>query len=299
MPHIQPPESSIFGLSAALVSPFDSNGNADLAKTAQHAKTVVENGCDGVTLFGTTGEGYGFSLPERRAILTAVAEALPDGAQIHAGVLNPSIDDAVGFAQAAYEDGAGGLLLAPPFFMKDVDEDGLFNWFGTVFEKIGSPLRNVILYHIPAQTAVPLSVSLVSRLRAAYPDVVTGIKDSSGDWATTKRFLTAHGDIAVLVGDERLLPKAMSHGAQGSICGTANFIPDLLRRIIHEGGDGKLVSEIVEAVVALPVTAAVKTLTAHVNRDATFVQIRPPLSPLSAPQRQALIGSFEALRITA
>ncbi|MVO17246.1 dihydrodipicolinate synthase family protein [Parasedimentitalea huanghaiensis] len=79
---------------------------------------------------------------------------------------------------------------------------------------MGPPLRNVILHHIPAQTAVPLPVSLVSRLRAAYPGVVIGIKDSSGDWATAEQFLAVHGDIAVLVGDERLLSKAMSHGAQ-------------------------------------------------------------------------------------
>ncbi|WP_167740369.1 dihydrodipicolinate synthase family protein [Parasedimentitalea huanghaiensis] len=81
---------------------------------------MVANGCDGVTLFGTTGEGYGFSLPERHAILTALAEALPDRTKIHAGVLNHSIDDAVKLAQAAFED-------------------GLFSWFGTAFEKLDHP----------------------------------------------------------------------------------------------------------------------------------------------------------------
>ena len=88
-------------------------------------------------------------------------------------------------ARAAYEDGARGLLLAPPFFMKNIDDDGLFNWFRAVFEKIGSPLKGVVLYHIPGQTAVPLSVSLVSRIRAAYPGIVTGIKDSSGEPIST------------------------------------------------------------------------------------------------------------------
>jgi 4-hydroxy-tetrahydrodipicolinate synthase len=295
---LHPPQPRIFGLSAALVTPFDRNGDPDLVKTAQHAKTVVANGCDGVTLFGTTGEGYGFSLPERRAMLTAVAEVLPGTAKIHAGVLTPSIDDAAAMARAAYEDGACGLLLAPPCFMNNIDDDGLFNWFCAVFEKIGSPLKGVVLYHIPGQTAVPLSVSLVSRIRAAYPGIITGIKDSSGDWATTERFLAAHGDIAILVGDERQLPKAMAHGAQGSICGTANFIPDLLHRIIHDGDDGKLVTKIVEAVVALPVTPAVKALTANINRDDGFVQVRPPLSPLSEIQRHALVTAFDAMMTT-
>lgn len=286
--------SSIFGLSAALVTPFDKDGNVDLTKIAQHATTMLANGCDGVTLFGTTGEGYGINLADRRAMQTSVASTLPDTARIHAGVMASSIEDAVNLAVTAYEDGARGLLLAPPFFMKGICDDGLFNWFSAVFDKIGAPLKDVILYHIPGQTAVPISVSLVSRLRAAYPGIVTGIKDSSGDWGSTEAYLATHGDIAILVGDERQLPRAMAHGAQGSICGTANFIPGLLRDIIHGGNDGAVVTKIVEMVVSRPIIPAVKVLTAHINGDASFIAPRPPLVALPDADRLVLIDAFEA-----
>jgi 4-hydroxy-tetrahydrodipicolinate synthase len=277
-----------------MVTPIDKDGNVDLIKTVQHAKTMLTNGCDGVTLFGTTGEGYGINLSDRRAMLTEVAKALPS-ARIHAGVMASSIEDAVNLAITAYEDGARGLLLAPPFFMKGVCDDGLFNWFSAVFDKIGAPLKDVILYHIPGQTAVPISVSLVSRIRAAYPGVVTGIKDSSGDWGSTEAYLAAHGDIAILVGDERQLPRAMAHGAQGSICGTANFMPSLLRDIIHGGSDGAAVTKIVEMVVSRPIIPAVKVLTAHVNGDSTFVAPRPPLMPLPNADALVLIKAFDAV----
>jgi 4-hydroxy-tetrahydrodipicolinate synthase len=291
--------SSIFGLSAAMVTPFDKDGNVDLMKTVLHAKTMLANGCDGVTLFGTTSEGYGISLADRRAMLTEVAKALPDTARIHAGVIASGIDDAAALARAAYEDGACGLLLAPPFFMKGICDDGLFNWFSAVFDKIGSPLKDVILYHIPGQTAVPISVSLVSRIRAAYPGIVTGIKDSSGDWASTEAYLATHGDIAILVGDERQLPRAMAHGAQGSICGTANFMPSLLRDIIHGGSDGAAVTKIVEMVVSRPIIPAVKVLTAHINGDASFVAPRPPLMPLPDADALILIEAFDAVMASA
>jgi 4-hydroxy-tetrahydrodipicolinate synthase len=72
---------------------------------------------------------------------------------------------------------------------------------------------------------VALSPELIARLRKAWPGVITGIKDSSGDWATAERYLASHGDLSVLVGDERLLPRAMARGAEGSICGVANITP--------------------------------------------------------------------------
>lgn len=277
-----------------MVTPFDKDGNVDLMKTVQHAKTMLADGCDSVTLFGTTSEGFGLNLLDRRATLTEVATALPSTTRIHAGVITSGIDDAATLARTAYEDGACGLLLAPPFFMKGICDDGLFNWFSAVFDKIGASLKNVILYHIPGQTAVPISVALVSRIRTAYPGIVTGIKDSSGDWNSTEAYLAAHGDIAILVGDERQLPRAMAHGAQGSICGTANFMPHLLRDIIHGGSDGATVTQVVEMVVSRPIIPAVKVLTAHVNQDASFIAPRPPLVPLPDADALTLIKAFDA-----
>lgn len=285
----------IFGLYAAMVTPFLPSGKLDIERATNHAKKIVAEGCDGITLFGTTGEGYGINATERQALLVATRQALPNATPICVGVMSSDISYAAEQALAAYAHGATHLLMAPPFFMKNVDDEGLFHWFSEVFEQIGEALKNVILYHIPGQTAVPLSAGLISRLRAAFPGIITGIKDSSGDWSTTQEYLSAHGDIAILVGDERLLAKAMAHGAQGSICGTANFMPAQLRNIIHDGSDGALVSQIVDLVVSHPVTPAVKVLTSHVNDDPEFKRVRPPLSPIDDATSQALIEEFKML----
>ncbi|PHR25274.1 MAG: dihydrodipicolinate synthase family protein [Hoeflea sp.] len=289
----------IFGLSAALVTPYTASGEVDLPRLASHAGSVLARGCDGVTLCGTTGEGFGLTLDERKAMYDAVAKAAPAGTRIHVGIMAPAIDDAVSQSIAALDAGAAGLLMAPPFFMKGMDDDGLFNWFNQVFTRIGDKLRGVIMYHIPGQTAVALSPELIARLRKAWPGIITGIKDSSGDWATAERFLASHGDISVLVGDERLLPRAMAKGAEGSICGLANIVPDLLAPVIHSKDDGHVLIELTNLVVSNPIIPAVKVLAGHLAGDAGFDAVRPPLTELSAEQKSDLLEAFDAIMATA
>lgn len=289
----------IFGLSAALVTPYTASGAVDLPKLAQHARALLARGCDSVTLCGTTGEGFGLSLNERKAMYEALAEALPAGTRIQVGIMASAIDDAVAQSTAALDAGAAGLLMAPPFYMKGMDDEGLYNWFNQVFERIGAKLAGVIMYHIPGQTAVALSPELITRLRKSWPGVITGIKDSSGDWATAERYLAAHGDISVLVGDERLLPRAMAKGAEGSICGLANIAPELLVPVIHSGGDGRMVTELTNLIVSNPVMPAVKVLVGHLAGDAGFDAVRPPLTALTAEQKSKLVEAFDAIMAVA
>lgn len=289
----------IFGLSAALVTPYSASGEVDLARLAKHAGNVLSRGCDGVTLCGTTGEGFGLTLDERKAMFDAVANAAPAGTAIHVGIMAPAIDDAVAQSVAALDAGAAGLLMAPPFFMKGMDDDGLFNWFNQVFTRIGDKLRGVIMYHIPGQTAVALSPDLIARLRKAWPGIITGIKDSSGDWATAERFLANHGDISVLVGDERLLPRAMAKGAHGSICGLANIAPELLAPVIHSKDEGRVLIELTNLVVSNPIIPAVKLLAGHLAGDAGLDAVRPPLTELSPERKSDLLQAFDAIMATA
>ncbi|APF36031.1 dihydrodipicolinate synthase family protein [Chelatococcus daeguensis] len=288
-------EARRFGLSAALVSPFDERGRPDLARLVGQARAVLAEGCDSITLFGTTGEGFSIPLRERATMLGAVAGAGISLDKVYAGVSATTVAEAAEQAELALSAGVKGLLVAPPFYLKGVDDEGLYGWFHDFLARLGSEARGVILYHIPGQTAVPLSSSLVRRLRDAFSGVIAGIKDSSGDWATTERFLADHGDIAILVGDERLLARAVRHGAEGSICGLANITPALLRPLVHEGRDDRRVNALVEAIVSLPVLPAVKALVAHRRGDKGYCHVRPPLMPLAAADREKLVATFEAI----
>jgi 4-hydroxy-tetrahydrodipicolinate synthase len=286
----------IFGLSAALVTPFGVNGAVDLLRLVAHAKHVLANGCDSVTLFGTTGEGFSLDMRDRAAMLGAMAGAgfdLP--ARVNAGVSATTVADAVDQSRLALDMGARGLLFAPPYYFKNPDEEGLYAWFSRAIEGIGAQARGIILYHIPGQTAVGVSVDLVDRLKRAFPGVITGVKDSSGDWPTAEAFLKAHGELAILIGDERLLARGVRLGAEGSICGLANLAPALLRPLVHEGRDDERVTRLVDLIVSYPVLPAVKALVGHLHGDHGFGPMRPPLTELAPARAAALAAAFDAI----
>lgn len=293
------PKKQIFGLSAALVTPFRDDGRVDLQRMVSHARQVLAEGCDSFTLFGTTGEGYGISLRERAAMLGAVIGAGVEPAKnIYAAVAAATIDDAVEQSQLGLDAGAKGLLLTPPFYLKGVEDEGLYAWFSHVIERIGAAARGIILYHIPGQTAVSISVDLVDRLKKAFPGVIVGVKDSSGKWETAEAFLAAHGELSILIGDERLLARAVRKGAEGAICGLANLTPQLLRPVIYEGKDCDKVVQLVDMITSLPVLPAVKALTAHVRKDQNFIRMRPPVSDLSPALQAEAVAAFDKVLAT-
>jgi 4-hydroxy-tetrahydrodipicolinate synthase len=283
-----------FGLSAALTTPFRADYGIDLPRAIAQARWCLDNGCDGVTLLGTTGEGSSIALRERQAMFEGFARSGIEPRLILTGVMASAAADAADQARLALEAGYRGVLLAPPFYFKGVDDDALFAWFSQVFAMLGREARDVIVYNIPSVTAVALSVDLVSRLRSAFPRIVIGVKDSSGDWDYTQRLLAAHSDLIILIGDERHLAASMRRGAQGSICGLANVHPKPLRRVIDEGRDDERIVSLVEAVLAYPVIPAVKALVAHRTGDPEWLRARPPLTGLSAGAASRLAAVVDA-----
>ncbi|MFC0408350.1 dihydrodipicolinate synthase family protein [Roseomonas elaeocarpi] len=284
-----------FGLSCALATPFAEDGSPDLARLVAQARWCLDQGCRSVTAFGTTGEGPSIGLSARRAVVSALREAGIGGPQLVMGVVASAVEDALDQARQAYEAECRAILLAPPFYFKDPSEEGLFRWFSGFFDALGPLARDVILYHIPSVTAVPLPVSLITRLRAAYPGVILGVKDSSGDWNYAQALLAEHRDLVILIGDERQLAQAVGIGAQGAISGMANIYPDRLLRMIEQARPDPALSRAVDELLRYPVTPGVKALVAERTGDPEWARTRAPLLPLSAEQAAALTGAFREL----
>jgi 4-hydroxy-tetrahydrodipicolinate synthase len=248
-----------------------------------------------VTLFGTTGEGASLGAAERASMLAALDDAGIDlGRRVLAGVAASSVEDAAAQANQLYDAGGRGILLAPPFYFKSVPDEGVFRWLSAVIERCRAP-REVVVYHIPQVTGVPLSSELVGRLERAFPGVITAVKDSSGEWVSTERLIADHPDLDILVGDERLLARAMRHGASGAINGFANFCARAILPMIERGDEVPGVSALVDVLLRYPVTPAVKALVAHRYRDEGFVAVAPPLLPVDAAVRAELAAAFDRL----
>ena len=215
--------------------------------------------------------------------------------EIIGGIASASLGDVIEQIRVLQNCECGRILLAPPFYFKGVREDGLYDWFAWVLEKIANSSVGAILYHIPSVTQVPLSIDLISRLRAAFPGVIIGVKDSGGEWSFTESLLSAHADLSILIGDERHLAVGVRLGAKGAISGLANLFPAVLLPLIEQGKDDSRVTDLVRAILKYPVTPAVKALLAHRSGNNQWLNTRPPLVRLSEEQVTELGATYDAL----
>lgn len=284
-----------FGLSVALATPFDENGGIAIDAMIAQARRCLAAGCSSVTLFGTTGEGSSIGSLERERVLSAFLDAGIAAKTIVVGVLVDAAEDAAIQAAHALSKGARNILLAPPSYFKNVSDDGVFQWFSAVFTILGEKARDIIVYNLPSVTMVPLSVSLIGRLRTAFPHIVTGVKDSSGDWPYTEVLLKAHRDLIILIGDERHLARGVRLGGQGAISGMANFLPREVRLMAEEGKDDPRVEDFVPELLKYSVIAAVKAMVARVTSEEIWLTVRPPLVSISGEGQAQLALAFDTL----
>jgi 4-hydroxy-tetrahydrodipicolinate synthase len=286
-----------FGLSVALTTPFADDRSIDLPRLVSHGRQSLADGCDSLTVFGTTGEGASLGLNERNRALGALVGAGIDPArQLVVGIAAASVEDAIAQGRAGLMLGCPSFLLAPPFYFKNPGDDGLFDWLAAVLTGLGPKASNVILYHIPQVTSVGLSVALIDRLKKAFPRQVKGVKDSSGSWDNTQALLAHHGDLHILIGDERLLAKGMQRGASGTICGLANIAPDLMLGPVN-GIEEPLVAAMIDVVLPFAVTAAVKALVGHRRGDpVAWSRMRAPLRSLTEAECRRIFAAVDGIR---
>jgi 4-hydroxy-tetrahydrodipicolinate synthase len=286
-----------FGLSVALATPFTADRAIDLPRLVAHGRQSLADGCTSLTVFGTTGEGASLGLNERqRALGALVGGGIDPASQLVVGIAASSVEDAIAQGRAGLMLGCPSFLLAPPFYFKGAGDEGLFDGFAAVLMGLGPKASNVILYHIPQVTSVGLSMDLIDRLKKAFPRQVTGVKDSSGDWDNAQALLERHGELHILIGDERLLARAMTLGASGAISGLLNIAPDLMQPLL-DGIEEPRVNAMVEQVLPYAVTAAVKALVGLRRNDpVAWSRMRAPLASLGEADVRKLGAAIDAIR---
>ncbi len=277
-----------FGISTALLTPFTQNGDVDVSRLSAHALSVLKKGADCVTLFGTTGEGASIGTEERAAAIEALLTAGCPAEKIILGIAANATSDAIQQVDEGQRFGVNDFLLLPPFYFKGPDEVGLFDWHMEVFQGTNAAAR-YILYHIPQVSGVGLPVSLVARLVVANQGRIRAVKDSSGDWDNACELLGLD-TVTVLIGDERILHRAVELGAGGAISGMANLYADRMKRIVEAAQEDTALSEEVTRIVSVPVIPALKSVLAQQSGDPAWERLRPPLTPLDAASRALVLG---------
>ena len=271
-------------------------------RTLTHFRWLLENGCDGLVVFGTTSEANSFSVIERRRLLErAVSEGI-NAKKLIVGTGCCSLADSIELTKHAVQVGCAGALTLPPFYYKAVSDDGLFQYFVSLIEGVADERLRLYLYHIPPIAIVSFSLALVEKLIVKYPGVVVGIKDSSGDWAHTKDLIERFGRFAfdVFPGNESYLLDALEIGAAGCISGATNVIAESLQMIFRNWrhSEAKVRQEFVKTVrqtlLKYPPIPAFKAIISKTRDDTAWKNVRPPLLPLSESEFVALTAELTA-----
>ncbi|MHC4339844.1 MAG: dihydrodipicolinate synthase family protein [Planctomycetota bacterium] len=266
---------------------------------AEHIRRLLSEGCRGIALFGTTGEATSFSVSERRALLDRLLEAGAPPERIIVGVGCCAVPDTVELARHAAGAGCAAVLMLPPFYYKSVPEEGLYRLFSETFDRLGADPPRTLLYHFPRLSQVPIPVALLDRLAQARPDVVAGIKDSSGDPDSLAAFLRARPDLAIFPGTEILLLDGLRRGAAGAITAGANVNAAAIRAVFdaHEAS-GPEADAHQQGVTAFrlvlerhPMIPAIKRILAERTGERIWANVRPPLLPLTQEEWEALVSS--------
>src|SRR5947207_455993 len=188
------PSQRIRGVLAPVVTPFKADLSPDSERFLAHCRWLLSQNC-GLAVFGTNSEANSLSMEERAMLLDELVAAGINASRMMPGTGCCSIMETVKLTAQAVEHGCAGVLMLPPFYYKDVSEEGLYRYFSEVVQRVGDARLKIYLYHIPPVAVVGITTRLVERLLAAYPNAIAGMKDGSGDWNNTKTFLDA---VAVL-----------------------------------------------------------------------------------------------------
>lgn len=293
------------GINAAVLTPMHADLSPDTARMAAHCKWLLANGCNGLGLLGTTGEATSFSVAERRGIMEAMVAAGVPAARMMPGAGCAALTDSVELVRAAAGLGCPGVLVLPPFYYKGVSDDGLFAWFSEVIQRTGGTTK-VYLYHFPQQSALPFSHDLIGRLLKAYPGTIKGVKDSSGSFENMQAMcrLFAKEGFEVYSGADDLLTKVLAEGGAGCITAAAN-VNSAVGRLVHanfgnpegERAQEKL-SATRHAITTAPLIGGLKALMARHTGDKTWLNIRPPHTPISEAQAAKLFEAFDATGVS-
>ncbi len=289
---------TLHGVIAAIATAIDETGEPDCARSTALARFLLDNGCEGLNVLGTTGEATSFSLDQRRRVMTAYAESGLPLERMMVGTGAAALADAVALTRHAAQLGFAGALILPPFYYKGVHDDGLVAGIDAILAATAAEPIPIYLYHFPAQSGLPWHVALIRRLLDTFGDRIVGLKDSSGDMAYARQAASILPRFKVFPSTEAALPDARSGPFAGCISATANLNPDLCARAYRSGDAGALAEAVAirKLFDGKPLVPGVKALLAHIHGDPQWARVAPPLSPFPAADRAAVIAGYDAVR---
>lgn len=291
------PAEPLSGVFAPVLTPFKQDLSIDKPAHLQFCKWLLANNA-GLAAFGTNSEANSLSVAERLELLENLASNGLPGSRLVPGTGASALPDTIALTRAALQAGAAAVLLLPPFFYKNVSDDGIFASYAEVIERIADHKLKVLLYHIPKMSGVPITLPLIARLLSRYPGTIAGLKDSSGDIENTLSVIREFPQLRVFCASESLLLETLRNGGAGCISACANVNPAAIGKLYQEwqSPQAEALQAGLNPVRAIfesrPMIAALKAAAARFGEYPGFSIVRPPLTAFDREQTDSLLAAL-------
>ena len=286
----------MFGVIAAVPTPINNDGNPILDTFLDHCEWVLQNGCDGVNILGSTGEANSFNSHQRKLVMESASQNL-NNQRLMVGTGTPSISETIHLTQIADDLNYQVALVLPPFYYKPITNNGLFLWYQTLHEKLGSRKIKIYFYNFPQMTGLIIPIEVIEQLHNQWPDRFCGIKDSSGD-LNYCRTLSKNKNFKVFPSSEVSISEAHISKFSGCISATANqtlFLSSKAWAKKNENID-YLVSKINhlrKEISKDSLIPSIKFLVYTRTKNKDWNNLLPPFNSLNKTRQQDLISLYD------
>ena len=287
------------GVLTPVLTPFKKDLKPDVNRFIEQCQWLLSQNVS-LAVFGTNSEANSLAVHEKISLLNSLVEAGINPNSMMPGTGCCSLTESIELTSHAINLGCKGALMLPPFYYKEVSDEGIFRSYSEIIQKIGSEKLKIYLYHIPQVSGVGLSINLIDRLVNEYPKVIAGIKDSSGDWENIKNILDRQwDDFRVFAGTESILLKTLQAGGAGCISATANINPkaiyNLYKNWVSDQAEELQIklNEIRNLMESYPMIPALKSVVAYYSKHIEWNIVRPPLVSLKKDSQEELLQKLD------
>ena len=286
--------SKFEGIYAATVSVLNNDFSLNIDKTINHAETIIDNGCHGAAIFGSTGQAQLLSISEKINLLNKLSLSKHKEKYLIGTGLN-SLGETINLMRVANSLSFNSFLIMPPAYYKYDDRD-VKNFYSKIVE--ASPQSKIILYNFEKLSGYKFSLKCVEDLVKSFPDQIVGVKDSSYNLYENLKL----ENFSVMPGSETKLLSGLKLGCSGIITATCNVTSQLARKVYDDFKNGKdqtvnqKLCDVRQVFDKYNLISAIHTFLK--NKDDIYKNLLPPLRTLDKTEEKDLINSLDKLNFS-
>ena len=286
--------SKINGIYAASMSIINNDLTLDVTKTIQHAEMIIDQGCHGAAIFGSTGQAQLISITEKIKLFNQLSTSKYKDKYIIGTGLN-SLSETINLMSVARSLDFKKFLIMPPAFYKYSDRD-VINFYSKIIN--AHPECQIILYNFEKLSGYKFSVECVKELVRLFPKQIIGVKDSSYNLYENLKI----DNFSMMPGSESKLLKGLELGCSGIITATCNVTSTLARKVYDDFFEKKeqtanqKLCDVRNTFEKYNLISGLHTF--YSKNDLIYKNVLPPLSILSSKEEKELIDNLEKLNFS-